>query len=100
MSRLRGTHDAHGRDHPACALQRTAEDMTEEINRIYNQSSSSLPESSPVFRNDLLLPVRSFSCIVVYEKGLRSSPVVPLFTKIQPLSSLRPCSCRLPATSF
>ncbi len=45
-----------------------------------NPALTSTPENNAVFRNDILLPKKPFSYIVVYERGLRSSPESPLFT--------------------
>ena len=62
------------------------------INRIDKFVLAAAPEDIPVLRNDLLLPKRPFSCIVVFERGLRSSPESPLFNQaiITPLSMLHP----------
>jgi hypothetical protein len=39
-----------------------------------------IPENRLVFRNEIPLPKSPESCIVVYERGLRLCPEVPLFT--------------------
>ena len=53
--------------------------MTTELRRD-NLKWHPIPENSLVFRNDILLPKSPDSCIVVYERGLRICPEVPLFT--------------------
>jgi len=54
------------------------------------KAAPSLTENRLDFRNDILLPKSPVSCIVVYERGLRSGPESPLFTEINPATVSKP----------
>jgi hypothetical protein len=50
----------------------------------HKKTTVSLIENRFVLRNDILLPKNPLSCIVGTNRGLRSRPESPLFTKINP----------------
>jgi len=68
------------------SLQRTATDMMIARAEMINLGSACPLENSLVFRNGILLLKGPFFCIVVYERGLRSRPVSPLFSRINRLT--------------
>ena len=76
----------------ARALQRTAANMITANTEMSNPAPTSIPENSPVFRNDILLPKSPVSCIVVYERGLRSLSGIAAFHPNNPQQSHAPAN--------
>jgi hypothetical protein len=91
MPRLQRRQDADEGNTAACAMQWALIPGTDKTDmRDPGIMMPSLTENSFALRNDILLPKSPFSCIVVYERGLRICPESPLLNHTYPAAVSTP----------